>query len=238
MASANNEASTAPVTEHVSGTSGRFAAGEDPAKREQILEGARRVFMRVGFDAASMNDVTREAGVSKGTIYVYFANKEDLFEAMIDREKQRFIDALRGLLAEATDARSGLTSFAEAFIQQVTGSQMIPAMRSVLGVIKRMPGLCRRFLSAPNNVRTVLEDFLDRQVAAGALMIDDTDIAARQFIELSTGTYFKLRLFDEITAPPPREEVERVVSSGVMVFLAAYGPDGAVARARKAPAGV
>lgn len=54
--------------------SGRFAAGEDPAKRRQILDGAKRVFMRMGFDAASMNDVTREAGVSKGTLYVYFGN--------------------------------------------------------------------------------------------------------------------------------------------------------------------
>ena len=45
---------------------GRHAAGEDPAKRAQILEGARQVFMNVGFDAASMNDITRAAGVSKG----------------------------------------------------------------------------------------------------------------------------------------------------------------------------
>src|SRR5690349_16872873 len=57
---------------------GRPAAGQDPAKREQILEGARRVFIEMGFDAASMNDITRAAGVSKGTIYVYFANKEEL----------------------------------------------------------------------------------------------------------------------------------------------------------------
>jgi AcrR family transcriptional regulator len=54
---------------------GRPAAGQDPAKRSQIIDGARRVFIEKGFEAASMNDITREAGVSKGTIYVYFANK-------------------------------------------------------------------------------------------------------------------------------------------------------------------
>ena len=57
------------------GRKGRPAAGQDPVKRKQIIEGARRVFITVGFDAASMNDITREAGVSKGTIYVYFNNK-------------------------------------------------------------------------------------------------------------------------------------------------------------------
>ena len=49
------------------------------------------MFMKMGFDAASMNDVTREAGVSKGTIYVYFPNKEDLFSAMIEKRAGRFL---------------------------------------------------------------------------------------------------------------------------------------------------
>ncbi|HVG49092.1 MAG TPA: helix-turn-helix domain-containing protein, partial [Rubellimicrobium sp.] len=53
----------------------RHGAGEDPRKRDQILEGARQVFMEQGYDAASMNDICRAAGVSKGTLYVYFANK-------------------------------------------------------------------------------------------------------------------------------------------------------------------
>ena len=64
------------------------AAGQDPVKRKQIIDGARRVFIDMGFDAASMNDITRAAGVSKGTIYVYFANKEELFEALIECERQ------------------------------------------------------------------------------------------------------------------------------------------------------
>jgi len=73
---------------------GRFAAGEDPAKREQIVAGAWRVFKRKGFDAASMNDITREAGVSKGTIYVYFSNKEDLFAALVDHHRQEFATSM------------------------------------------------------------------------------------------------------------------------------------------------
>ncbi len=72
---------------------GRRAAGEDPVKREQILDGAKRVFMEQGFDAASMNDITRAAGVSKGTIYVYFQNKEDLFGELIQRERLRITES-------------------------------------------------------------------------------------------------------------------------------------------------
>ena len=51
------------------------ANDEDSAKRRQIVEGARKVFRELGFDAASMGEIAKAAGVSKGTLYVYFADK-------------------------------------------------------------------------------------------------------------------------------------------------------------------
>src|ERR1700684_4437387 len=60
--------------------------GEDGAKRRQIVEGARSIFLAQGFDAASMNDIARASGVSKGTLYVYFENKEQLFAAIVQEE--------------------------------------------------------------------------------------------------------------------------------------------------------
>src|SRR5438552_16855775 len=59
---------------------------EDSSKRRQILDGARKVFMDLGFDGASMNEIARSAGVSKGTLYVYFADKSRLFEAIVGEE--------------------------------------------------------------------------------------------------------------------------------------------------------
>src|SRR4026207_326964 len=83
-----------------------FAApsdASDGAKRRQIIEGARAVFLSQGFDAASMNDIARKAGVSTGTLYVHVRNKEELFEA---------ITAQRG----STQAvRAGLTRDARLF---------------------------------------------------------------------------------------------------------------------------
>ncbi len=203
---------------------GRFAAGEDPAKREQILDGAWRVFKQKGFDAASMNDITREASVSKGTIYVYFQNKDDLFAALIDRHRAEFAHSMRDILAGTEEVRDGLWQFGDAFIHKVTCTDMIPAMRSVLGVIDRMPKLSQRFfVAAPNNVRVVLRDFLQHHVEQGTLVISDVDLAARQFIELATGTFFKMRLFGELNGETPPDEADRVLSSAIDVFMAAYG---------------
>ena len=51
---------------------GATPAEDESAKQRQIIDGARAVFLAKGFDAASMNDIARAAGVSKGTLYVYF----------------------------------------------------------------------------------------------------------------------------------------------------------------------
>lgn len=203
---------------------GRFAAGEDPAKREQIIEGAKRVFMRLGFDGASMNDITREAGVSKGTIYVYFENKEDLFVAMVDRERDRIANDMRDLLAGREEVEEGLYAFGTSFVRHITAPHVVSAMRTVIGVVERMPGVSRRFFhAAPGNVRHVLEDFLKRQVALGHLIVDDTDLAARQFIEMTSGSFFKFRLFGDLKDAPSEAEMDYVTRGAIRVFMAAYG---------------
>src|SRR3954470_14093464 len=62
------------------------AADEDSVKRRQIVDAARSVFLSQGYDAASMGEIARAAGVSKGTLYVYFENKEQLFDAIVMAE--------------------------------------------------------------------------------------------------------------------------------------------------------
>jgi AcrR family transcriptional regulator len=57
---------------------------QEPEKRRQILDGATRVFLNTGYEGASMSVIAQAAGVSKGTLYVYFTNKEALFNAVVE----------------------------------------------------------------------------------------------------------------------------------------------------------
>lgn len=215
-------------------TTRRFAAGEDPAKREQILDGAKRVFMRMGFDAASMNDITREAGVSKGTIYVYFQNKEDLFVAMVETERAAFLAALKTVLSSHENIETGLYEFGVKFLEHLTDEKVMTAMRTVLGVRERMPDLCSRFFRGPQNLRTVLHDYLERGVTIGVLDIDDLDLASGQFLDLASGSFFKFRLFGTMPEAPSRQEIDRVIRGAIRVFMAAYASDNksVIAKAR------
>ncbi|BCB04145.1 TetR/AcrR family transcriptional regulator [Bacillus sp. KH172YL63] len=60
-------------------------------RRSDLINAARRVFIKKGYEHTTMKDVMDEAGVSRGGLYLYFDNKEDLFEAVI---QEQFIDAI------------------------------------------------------------------------------------------------------------------------------------------------
>jgi len=204
---------------------GRRAAGQDPAKRAQILDGAKRCFLTLGFEAASMNEITSEAGVSKGTLYVYFEDKEDLFKALIDREKSAVMSAAQHQLELGGSVAEALHRFGAYVTTRLTSEEVIRAQRMVLGVAERMPEIAARFFSGDSfSAHHILQDWLDTRVAAGELDIEDTELASRQFLELAMASIYKRRLFGNLRQPVPQAEVDRVVASGVTMFIRTYGP--------------
>jgi len=203
---------------------GRAPAGTDPAKREQIIDGARRVFIDMGFDAASMNDITRAAGVSKGTIYVYFANKEELFEALIEEERSAIFNNLHGLLETSTFSRKTLVDYGVALSTKITSAKVMLAQRTVIGICERIPELGARFYErGPKRGHARLMAFLERAVEDGHLEIDDLEMAAYQFADLCLAGIFRQRLFGYRPDAPSADEIRKVVEAGVDVFLKAYG---------------
>jgi len=214
------------TVERICPAEGRSAAGEDPAKRRQILEGARRVFVSTGFDAASMNDITREAGVSKSTLYVYFRSKEELFHALIAEEREAYFADIEQLLVDAGDPARTLHRFALRLFTLMLSPEAMTAKRTVIAVASRMPELGREFYRrGPMRGRALVADFISKAVALGTLRVEDPELAASQFVELATAGVLRHRFFDDQAPPIPDAEADRIVRSAVRVFMAAYGPD-------------
>lgn len=203
---------------------GRPAAGQDPVKRAQIIEGARRVFIDKGFEAASMNDITREAGVSKGTIYVYFANKEELFEALIEEERGTIFKNMYDVLDRADDLRETLVKFGKVLVMKITSAKVIQAQRTVIGACDRIPELGARFYErGPKRGHDKFVTFLDAAIERGLIEVDDVDLAAYQFTDLCLAGLFRQCIFSYRTKAPSQAEIDHVVRSGVNMFLKAYG---------------
>src|SRR6476619_8278872 len=149
----------------------RLVADEETSKRRQILDGARNVFMDLGFDGASMGEIARSAGVSKGTLYVYFADKNRLFEAIVEEEALE-----QGKVAfnfdSDRDVTTTLMEFGRAYIQLLCRPGGGSATRTVMAIAERMPEVGRRFY---NNVVALtiarLAQYLEVRAALGDLDI-------------------------------------------------------------------
>src|SRR6201992_4190998 len=116
----------------------------ESAKRRQILDGARRVFLADGFDGASMNDIARVAGVSKGTLYVYFNSKEALFTALIREDRKQQAEQL--VFPEGTtNPREQLTEFGRSLVEMMTRPELIAQIRTVIAATAKFPNLGRVF---------------------------------------------------------------------------------------------
>jgi AcrR family transcriptional regulator len=201
----------------------RKGAGEDPAKRNQILDGARKVFTRMGFDAASMNDITKEAGVSKGTIYVYFENKEELFGALIARQRDLLFTDLRQVLDEGGPIEETLSRYGYLLATQLLAPDVIMAQRAVIGIVGRMPEMGRNFyMNGPRFGHGLLRDWLQKQVDGGLMAVPNIEIAASQLVELCMAGQMRARLFGAISGDPEPEEIRAIVDSGVRVFCRSY----------------
>lgn len=194
---------------------------DDSSKRRQILAGARKVFMDLGFDGASMGEIARAAGVSKGTLYVYFADKSALFEAILEEEALQHGQVVFNF-DPARDAETTLRDFGAAYLHLLCRPGGGSAIRTVMAIAERMPDVGRRYyFRVLDKTINRLSEYLKAHVAPGDLAIDDCDLAASQFMELCKASLFLPLVFQ--AAPPPSEQrMMEVIDSATRLFLAAY----------------
>jgi AcrR family transcriptional regulator len=196
-------------------------AEDDSSKRRQILDGAHKVFMDLGFDGASMGEIARAAGVSKGTLYVYFADKSQLFGAVVEREAIEQ-GQIKFDLNPGRDAETTLRQFGQAYIEILCRPQGGSAIRTVMAIAERMPDVGRQYYEhVIDRTTRELAAWLDSEVEAKRLSIDDTALAAQQFM-LSCQAKLFLPFILQVAPSPSRAQIAKVVASATKMFLAAY----------------
>jgi AcrR family transcriptional regulator len=197
------------------------ASEEDSSKRRQILDGARKVFMDLGFDGASMGEIARAAAVSKGTLYVYFADKCTLFEAILEQEALQYGQVVFSF-DPSREVETTLREFGSAYIHLLCRPGGGSAIRTVMAIAERMPDVGRRYYGRVlDKAINSLAEYLAAHVASGDLAIDDCELAASQFMEVCKASLFLPFIFQ--AAPAPSEQrMAKVIDSATRMFLAAY----------------
>ena len=194
-------------------------AERDGAKLRQILDGARKVFFAAGFDGASMNDIARAAGVSKGTLYVYFQSKQALFAALIREDHAQQAERICNLGDTPDDLEGALRLFGVGLLKRMCEPDSLAHVRAVLSVASKFPEVGRAFYEAgPLFGVERLAEFLSRHIENGRLQGVDSREAATTFINLCQGDYFKRLLF-RMSESPANAEIESGVERAVAFFM-------------------
>jgi len=171
------------------------------AKRRHILDCATKVFSERGYHGTTVRDVLAEAGVSTGSFYFYFSNKEDLFETLYDEMNRMYLNVIQ--VAVENLAENVVESICKAITLALWSFQKNKALGRIMLI--EAVGLNPRFEQkrAANNKRfsMILEDVLGEMQNKGIVQLPDIKVAALSFMG-SIYTFITDWLQDETVTDP------------------------------------
>jgi len=192
-------------------------------KFDQAVEGAREVFLRDGFEGASVDDIARVAGVSKATLYSYFPDKRLLFMEVATRQCKEQARTSIESIDSSRAPQEVLSRVADQFLGFIYSDMGQRIFRICVAEADRFPQLGQEFYhSGPMIMRAALVDYLRQAAERGELRIEDFDLAADQFAELCKADLWPKLVFG-IIQTVPKDEKSRVIDGAVRTFLARYG---------------
>jgi AcrR family transcriptional regulator len=175
----------------------------DELLRAKILAGADMLFQKYGLSKTTMEDIAREAGKGKSTLYYYFKSKEEIFEAIILSEKDDFFDALQTAIARETTAVRKFEVFQSIRFEKIRKvvnlyAVLINETREGIAENGRMYRWRKRYDNKESNI---LKSILRFGIATGEFReINEADLDRLAFLFTSAqrGIEMDLILYDKI----------------------------------------
>lgn len=191
-------------------------------KYDQVISGAREVFMREGFEGASVDEIARDAGVSKATLYSYFPDKQALFLAVLQGECDIQKRASMDIEFQQRSVPDALHHIASCMLSFFLSDEGLSIFRVCVAEAQRFPEIGRAFYdTGPRTAIAQLAGYLRSEKAAEVLDIDDPERAADTFMQLCRSDLMLRRLMGVASVPTP-EEIDTEATEAVRTFMARF----------------
>ena len=152
---------------------------------EEILDAALAVFNEQGFSAARVEDIARRAGLSKGTLYLYFASKEAMLNALVERSAGLVAQSAERLIAEAApgDPEQAWRAVLKMLLTVLSDPNVSAAPRLVLSEASRFPELAAYYRSHVIDIgKRAFRALFRAGTERGQFRAMDPDIVMRAFM--------------------------------------------------------
>ncbi len=191
-------------------------------KFDQVLDGARQVFMIDGFEGASVDDIARAAGVSKATLYSYFPDKRLLFVEVARTECLRQSQEAVNTIDMSAPPRDVLGAAGRHFLRFITSRLGQQIFRICIAECERFPEIGREFYaSGPDVMQREMGAYFEAAIGRGELAIEDHTLAAFQFGEMCKAEIW-MKLMFKVIDEVSEDDIARIVDAAVETFLARY----------------
>ncbi|OLF05906.1 TetR family transcriptional regulator [Actinophytocola xinjiangensis] len=190
-------------------------------KRAAIVEAATRLFLDAGYAGTSLARVAEAAGVSKATLFKQFPTKAALFDAIVTESWTVEDDS--DLRPPPGDLRAGLTAIGRRYVTLLTRPGMAALFRIVIAELPRFPELGEaHFARGKMPYFESVRRYLDTANARGTARLDDTELAATQFLGMISNYVFWPRML-LMNWSPDDASMAHVVDEAVLMMDRRYG---------------
>jgi AcrR family transcriptional regulator len=151
--------------------------------RQHIVAAAEHVFAERGFEATKVQDISKRAGLSMGTIYAIFPGKDDLFRAILAARGRQLLEVARDVAARQAPPRAALQALSEAYIQYFLAHPDFLRMHLRAGtswVLGPAPDTDSR-IRLWKDIHDLQADIFRRGIAAGVFIAEDPDYLAKMY---------------------------------------------------------
>lgn len=156
----------------------------------KFLEAATEVFLEKGYRCAKLTDIVSRAGGSLETLYKVFGDKEGLAHAIMESRLAFFNEMIEKVSATSKHPTEGLHNLADHLVEAFLTRDMLAIHRIVVGEGQALPELRDWYFShVVESVNARLAAYLQAEVKAKRLVLDDPQLAAEQFVMLVCGTF-------------------------------------------------
>lgn len=194
------------------------------AKRDEIVEIARKTFLELGYERASMAEISARMGGSKATLYGYFPSKEALFLAIVNKLAEHYVSPAVERLEQSADedVREALQRFGEQFLTFISDREAVAAFRVVVSEAAHSDIGESFYESGPKRTIAAIGRYLAAAMDRNQLRRADPEIAAQHLTALLAHAEPWHQYFLRKAPSPTRAQIKRIVERALDVFLGGY----------------
>ncbi|WP_411689118.1 TetR/AcrR family transcriptional regulator [Acinetobacter indicus] len=194
---------------------------KDLEKRQRILESAKSLFLKQGYHGSSMNEIARDAGVTKLTVYNHFQDKATLFTCAIEDTCEALIMARPPQLSTDSNFQQALAQLCALSLEIVYLPEAIKLEYLLLDLASQQSPLLQQFYQASHQkLNQVWQHFFQQAIALGFIPNRPLEQLIQLMLSLLLGQRHHEILLG-IRPIPAADEQQQLIQSSIQLFLQA-----------------